>query len=97
MLTGAKSKRWLECSIFMKRSASYKQANGVVIPFGDGPNPIYTESIGKTVYLNMINNAKDYLYITTPYLICDHELMDALQIAAQRGGRCTVDCSAYSR
>lgn len=81
----SQSKRWLECSIFMKRSASYKQANGVVIPFGDGPSPIYKENIGKTVYLNMIHSAKYYLYITTPYLICDHEIMNALRIAAQRG------------
>lgn len=33
----------------------------------------------------MIHAAKDYLYITTPYLICDHELLSALRIAAQKG------------
>lgn len=33
----------------------------------------------------MIHAAKDYLYITTPYLICDHEPLSALRMAAQKG------------
>ena len=33
----------------------------------------------------MIHGAKRYLYITTPYLICDHELLSALRIAAKKG------------
>ena len=61
------------------------EAAGFVISFGDGPEPIYQDSIGKNVYLNMINAAKDFLYITTPYLICDHELLNALRIAAKKG------------
>lgn len=61
------------------------QGKGYVIPFGDGPAPLYRDTIGKNVYLNMIHGAKDYLYITTPYLICDHELLSALRIAAEKG------------
>jgi cardiolipin synthase len=41
--------------------------------------------VGKNIYLNMIGNATDYLYITTPYLIIDNELMTALCLAAKRG------------
>ena len=81
----AQSDYRLDCGIFMNMPVPCEPSDSIVIPFGDGPSPIYKESIGKTVYLNMINNAKDYLYITTPYLICDHELMNALQIAAKRG------------
>lgn len=55
------------------------------IPYGDGPEPLYSETIGKNVYLNMIHSAMEYLYLTTPYLICDHELMNALKLAAGRG------------
>ena len=37
------------------------------------------------VYLNMLNQARDYVYIMTPYLILDNEMVTALQFAAQRG------------
>jgi cardiolipin synthase len=59
--------------------------NSFVLPFGDGPKPLYDEEIGKTVYLNLINQATKYIYITSPYFIVDHELMNALKIAAKRG------------
>ncbi|MCI7812706.1 MAG: cardiolipin synthase [Robinsoniella sp.] len=62
-----------------------EKGEGAVMPYGDGPKTFYPESIGKNVYLNMINDAKKYLYITTPYLICDHELMNALRLAAKKG------------
>lgn len=58
---------------------------GFCLPFGDGPEPIYLDSIGKNVYLNMIHGARERLYITTPYLICDHELRSALGLAAKKG------------
>lgn len=58
---------------------------GIVIPYGDGPEPLYHETVGKNVYLNMIHAAREYLYLTTPYLICDHELMGALKLAAEKG------------
>lgn len=56
-----------------------------MIPFGDGPAPIYREEVGKKVYLNIIHGAREYLYITTPYLVCDRELLDALRLAARKG------------
>ena len=59
--------------------------DGLVIPYGDGPNLFYNEQIGKNVYLNMIHIAKKYIYITTPYLICDNELLNALRLASKRG------------
>lgn len=59
--------------------------NSFVIPFGDGPNPIYEKQIGKTVIMNILNQAKEYVYINTPYLIVDNELMRALENTALRG------------
>lgn len=56
---------------------------GFIQPFSD--NPLDKESVGETVYLNIINNAKDYVYITTPYLIIDNEMLTALCIAAKNG------------
>ena len=58
---------------------------GYVQPFGDGPRPLYNDYISKTVYLNIINQAKKYVYITTPYLILDSELRSAITSAASRG------------
>ena len=33
----------------------------------------------------MINSAKKYIYITTPYLICDYEILNTLCICAKKG------------
>lgn len=66
-------------------SAADGRADGYVIPFGDGPKPIYDRRVGKTVILNMLNGATDYAYITTPYLITDNELCSAIENAALRG------------
>lgn len=58
---------------------------GYVHPFGDGPKPFYSEQVGENNYINLINAAKDYCYITTPYLILDYNLTTALRNAAMRG------------
>ncbi len=58
---------------------------GIVVPFGDGPRPIYKEQIARNVYLNLINQAERDLIVTTPYLITDDAVTDALRRAAQRG------------
>ena len=58
---------------------------GYVACFGDGPAPFYEEQVGKNIYLNILNNATDYVYISTPYLVCDNELLSAIRLAARRG------------
>lgn len=57
--------------------------DGYVQPYAD--NPLDEELVGENVYLNMINHATKYLYITTPYLIVDHEMVHALCLAAKKG------------
>ncbi len=57
--------------------------NGYVQPYGD--TPVDSEIVGENIYLNMINKAKHYVYITTPYLIIDNELNTALCLAAKSG------------
>lgn len=56
-----------------------------IVPFGDGPKPIYEYNVGKTVIMNMLNQAKRYVYITTPYLIVDNEMLKAIENSALRG------------
>ena len=58
-------------------------APGYVIPYGD--SPLDQEKVGEMVYLDMLNQARDYCWIMTPYLILDHEMVTALQFAAKRG------------
>lgn len=59
------------------------ESDGFVQPYGD--SPLDREKVGENVYLNMINQANDYIYITTPYLIIDYTMITALQNAAKRG------------
>ncbi len=59
--------------------------NGYVIPFGDGPNPLFSRRVGKSVIQNMLNSATRYMYMTTPYLIIDNELCGCIENAALRG------------
>ncbi|MCB4999512.1 cardiolipin synthase [Streptococcus mutans] len=58
-------------------------ANGYVIPYSD--SPLDHEKVGENVYIDILNQARDYVYIMTPYLILDSEMEHALQFAAERG------------
>ena len=58
---------------------------GFMVPFGDGPKPIYQKCIGKIVIQNMINMATRYAYMTSPYLIIDNDLCTSIENAALRG------------
>lgn len=57
--------------------------DGFVIPYSDAP--MDDEATAETIYMNMINRATNYIYITTPYLIIDHEMITALCNAAKSG------------
>ena len=59
------------------------EGDGYVIPYGD--SPLDHENVGELVYLDILNSAKDYVHIMTPYLILDHEMITALTYAAKRG------------
>ncbi|MBQ6477162.1 MAG: cardiolipin synthase [Bacilli bacterium] len=60
-----------------------KENTGYVAPYGE--TPLDDEITGQNVYLNIINQANDYVYICTPYLIIDTEMTNALTLAAKRG------------
>ncbi|MCD8095053.1 MAG: cardiolipin synthase [Ruminococcus sp.] len=59
------------------------ESDGYVLPYGD--SPLDNEDVGMLTYLSIINSAKDYCYISTPYLIPDEEMLSALCFAAKRG------------
>ena len=56
---------------------------GYVQPYQDCPWD--NEPVGLSVYLNLINRAKRYVYITTPYLVIDYSMTVALTTAAKSG------------
>lgn len=59
------------------------ESDGFVQPYGD--TPLDSENTGENVYMNIIQKAKRYVYIFTPYLIMDHEMLITLCNAAKRG------------
>ena len=59
------------------------ESDGYVQPYSD--TPLDGEIVGENVYLNIINRARKYVYICTPYLIIDNEMMTALCLAAKSG------------
>ena len=59
------------------------ESDGFVQPYTD--SPLDDESVGETVYMNLINKADRYVYITTPYLIISNEMITALSTAAKSG------------
>jgi len=56
---------------------------GYVQPYAD--SPIDVENVGEHVYIQIINQAKKYVYINTPYLVVDDNLLSALTLAAKSG------------
>jgi cardiolipin synthetase len=54
-----------------------------VQPYADAPYD--AENVSEHVYLQIINTAKKYLYINTPYLIVDDSMISALSLAAKSG------------
>lgn len=59
------------------------ESQGYVQPYGD--SPLDEEVVGENVYLNVINGARRYVYMCTPYLIIDNEMMTALCLASKKG------------
>lgn len=76
-------------SVFLRgRKGAMKEeksifVDGFVQPYCDCP--FDEEYVGENVYLNIINQALDYVYIFTPYLIIDNEMLTSLTNAAKRG------------
>ncbi len=58
-------------------------SDGFVQPFSD--SPLDDENLGENTYLEIITQAEDYVYLYTPYLIPDNEMVAALTLAAKRG------------
>ncbi|MCR4611047.1 MAG: cardiolipin synthase [Lachnospiraceae bacterium] len=61
----------------------YEEQAGYAIPFGD--NPLEKDKIAEQIYLEIINTAKKYVHVMTPYFVIDEVVSNALIYAAKRG------------
>ncbi len=61
---------------------TYK-SDGIIQPYS--ATPLDDAAVGENVYMFMLNCAKKYVYITTPYLIITREMMVSLMTAAKSG------------
>lgn len=60
-----------------------KACEGFIQPYGDSPfDNLYA---GRDVYRMLTFTASDYVYITTPYLVLDYDVVQTLCLAAQSG------------
>ncbi len=67
----------------VNRNQLMYESGGFVQPYAD--MPLDEDLVSENIYLNIINKAKNYVYINTPYLIADNEIVSALCLAAQTG------------
>lgn len=65
------------------RSETHAEDDGFVQPYDDCP--VDDENVCEWTYLQLINSARRYIYITTPYLIIDDTMQTALCLAAKSG------------
>lgn len=65
-----------------KRKGLHREM-GYVIPYAD--SPFDNENVGEEVYFHILNHAKKYVHIMTPYLILDNEMITTLLRAAKSG------------
>ena len=59
------------------------ESDGYVQGFSD--SPLDDENISVNIYMDILAQAKDYVYIFTPYLIIDEGMNQALRMAVKRG------------
>ena len=77
------TKEELEKFALSKTQVRAFKSDGYVQPFSDSPTD--DEGVGETVHMNIITQAKDYVYITTPYLIPSYEMIKDLTISSKNG------------
>ena len=69
---------------YLNKDIKHYDGNCGVQIVSSGPDLFEIDEI-KFGYLKMINRAKKYIYIQTPYLILDATLLDALKLASMSG------------
>ena len=68
---------------FLSVPIPFQESPGFVLPYGDCP--LDADRVGERVYMDILNRARRYVHIMSPYLILDGEMETALKFAAERG------------
>lgn len=68
---------------YLPRVSYQAKEDCFVAPYAD--SPLDGEPVGENVYMNIVKNAKRYVYFTTPYLIISDEMNRELGEAVKRG------------
>ena len=68
---------------YLDLSVTPEEEDGLVLPYADCP--LDNERVGEWVYMDILNRARRYVHIFTPYLILDGEMETALKFASERG------------
>lgn len=77
------TKEKLDYTFFETPTKELKKEDGFVMPYGDGPHNKFNPA--ENIYIDTLNKAKDYVYITSPYLVIDNEMLTALCNTALSG------------
>ncbi len=68
---------------FIDEDGGFPVSDGFVQPYGDLP---YSDTaVGVGVYSAILGRARDYVYISTPYLVLNQKVRDTIILAAQSG------------
>lgn len=68
---------------YLQEKPQKKKSESLVLPYAN--SPLTYHKVAENVYLHLLNTSTDYVYIMTPYLILDDELVRAMTFAARRG------------
>lgn len=70
---------------FLNSSKSFPvySSAGYVVPFCD--SPLDNDPAGRNAYVDMLNTAKKYVHIMTPYFVVDEAIYNAMSYAVTRG------------
>ena len=80
-VTGIEDKTDMEH--YLQEKPQQRKSQGFVLPYGN--SPLTYHKVAENVYLHLLNTSTNYVYIMTPYLILDDELVRAMTFAARRG------------
>ena len=72
-----------EYADFLGEPEESVDAPGFVMPYSD--TPLDGDRVGEQVYIDLLNRARRYVHIMSPYLILDGQMESALCYAARRG------------
>ena len=68
---------------YLQENLQKSKSQGLVLTYAN--SPLTYHKVAENVYLHLLNTSTDYVYIMTPYLILDDELVRSMTFAARRG------------